>query len=497
MDSLLSLQGITKVYPGVRALDDVSFFLQAGEIHCLVGENGAGKSTLMKILAGAQKPDDGSILISGGRVEINSPSDAQRRGIGVIYQDFKLVTSLSVAENISLGHEPVKNGFLDKKRMNDEALVLLSQLGEEIDPTIQVGYLSIAKRQIVEIAKAMSRKVRILAFDEPTAPLTGQEIGNLFKVIRKLAAEGVGIIYISHRLEEIFEIGDRVTVLRDGRNVSTNAVADVDRRTLIRYMVGRDLENEYPKIVANKGKEILRLEHVGSDRLHDINLTLHCGEVLGLAGLVGAGRTEVARLIFGADRKTEGNIFLDGAEIEPRSPHDAIASGIGLLTEDRNRLGLVLSMNVRENITLAMLDTLTRKGLIRDSQERDIADRYVEELQVKPPNSELGVATLSGGNRQKVVLARWLSTQARVMMFDEPTAGVDVGAKYEIYSTIGKLAQEGKGILVISSDLPELLGICDRVAVLCEGRVTGILPRAEATQENIMALATQGVHLHG
>ncbi|MBI5472652.1 MAG: sugar ABC transporter ATP-binding protein [Ignavibacteriae bacterium] len=492
MSPLLEMCGIAKEYPGVRALADVTFELRAGEIHCLVGENGAGKSTLMKILAGALAKDAGSIVVNGQNVALHSPTDAQAAGIGIIYQDYKLVPELSVAENIFLGQEPTKqhSPFIDKKKMHDDARKLLAQLGEEIPTDLTIAMLSVAQRQMVEVAKALSRHVTILAMDEPTASLTEHETVNLFRVIRQLKSEGVGIIYISHRLEEVFEIGDRVTVLRDGKVVLTTEVAQVDKRRLIQSMVGRELEDEFPRAELTRGEEILRVEHLHAHRLHDINLTLYKGEILGIAGLVGAGRTELARVIFGADKKSSGRVVLEGTEISPDSPTDAIRAGIGLLTEDRNQLGLILQMNVRENISLASLSDLLAGPFISRGKEEALAARYVSELNIRPHDSSMEVEKLSGGNRQKVVLARWLSTDAKVLMFDEPTAGVDVGAKYEIYTSINRLAQHGIGVLVISSDLPELLGICNRIAVMCEGRVTGVLSRDEATQEKIMTLAT-------
>jgi ribose transport system ATP-binding protein len=493
MEPLLTMRGIVKRYPGVLALDHVDFTLLPGEVHCLVGENGAGKSTLMKVLAGALRKDEGEIRIEGHEVEILSPLEAQKLGIGIIYQDFKLVPGLSVAENIMLGNEPTvgPTPFLDRHAMKEAAMASLAQLGESIDTAALISDLSVAKKQMVEIAKALSRRVRMLAMDEPTAPLTDHETAILFNVIRRLKAEGVGIIYISHRLEEVFAIGDRVTVLRDGKAVNSAPLKDVDRRTLIRWMVGRDLENEYPKAQLQRGEALLQLEHINGGRLRDIGLTLYRGEVLGLAGLVGAGRTELARVLFGADPKTGGRIVLEGREVAPRTPHDAIACGIGLLTEDRNQYGLVMQMNIRENISLSNLRDVMSGPFVDRSKERAVARRFADDLRIKTPDLEASVDTLSGGNRQKVILARWLNTRAKVLIFDEPTAGIDVGVKYEIYLLINRLAQDGIGVVVISSDLPELLGICDRIAVMCEGAVTGVLERHEATQEKVMELATR------
>lgn len=489
---ILEMRNIRKEYPGVLALEDVSFELQAGEVHCLVGENGAGKSTLMKILSGALSKDAGVLLIDGQEMRISSPADSQQYGIGMIYQDFKLVPELSVAENILLGNEPRKSGspFIDYRVMHETARNILAQLGEEIDVTSIVSSLSIAKRQVVEIAKALSRKIRILALDEPSASLTDHELNNLFEVIRKLKANGVGIIYISHRLEEIFEIGDRVTILRDGKHVHTSPIAEADRRGLVRWMVGRELENEYPKINLTRGDELLSIEHLSGGMLQDISLTVHRGEIFGLAGLVGAGRTELARVLFGADRREKGLVRLEGKEINPLSPRDAIDLGLGLLTEDRNKYGLIMQMNVRENITLSNLHAVVRGLFVSRSGESTAASTYMENLRIKTPSMEQEVEHLSGGNRQKVVLARWLFTNSKLLIFDEPTVGIDVGVKFEIYNLMMNLVQKGIGVIVISSDLPEMLGIADRIGVMCEGRLMGILSKQEATQEKIMHLAT-------
>lgn len=491
MIPLLEMKGITKAYPGVLALGGVDFTLRAGEVNCLVGENGAGKSTLIKVLSGAVPKDAGTISIAGEDARLNSPADAQRLGIGVIYQDFKLVPALSVAENILLGSEPVRgrSPIIDRNAMAQKASAALARLGEEIDTDAPVGRLSVAQQQIVEIARALSRNVRILAMDEPTAPLTERETENLFKVIRSLKERGVGVIYISHRLEEIFEVGDRVTVLRDGALVHTCGIGEIDRRGLIRKMVGRELENEYPRLPLTRGEEILRIENLSSERITDVSFTLYRGEVLGLAGLVGAGRSELARIVFGADRRTGGRIFLDGVEIAPESPYHAIRQGIGLLTEDRNRFGLIMQMSIRENISLANLRAILTGPFIDRKKEETAARQLTDDLRIKAPGTGVSVETLSGGNRQKVVLARWLNTKARVLIFDEPTAGIDVGVKYEIYTLINRLAERGIGVIVISSDLPELLGICHRVAVMCEGRLTGIVEGDEATQEAVMTFA--------
>ncbi len=489
---LLRMEGIIKQYPGVRALGGVSFELRPAEVHALVGENGAGKSTLMKILAGAIARDAGTILLDGREARLTSPADAQAEGIGIIYQDFRLVPELSAAGNILLGHEPLRPGtpFIDAAAVAGVATELLGRLGETFDVRTPVRDLTTAQRQMVEIARALSRRVRILVMDEPTAPLTDRETENLFRVIRTLKAEGVSVIYISHRLEEIFQVADRITVLRDGAVVTTCPVAGTSTADLIRWMVGRTLEQEFPSIPRTPADEILRIEHLTTRRVKDVSLSVRRGEILGIAGLVGAGRSDLGRAIFGADPVESGTIVLEGKSIAPASPQDAIRAGIGLLTEDRNNQGLFLQRTVRENITIADLRQI-RRGLILDlKQEKAAADKFVNSLRIRPANREAGVETLSGGNRQKVVLARWLYTQARVLIFDEPTVGIDVGVKYEIYVLMNELARDGAGVIMISSDLPELLGVCDRIAVMCDGRITGTLTRAEATRERVMALAT-------
>ncbi len=494
MPLLLQMKNICKQYPGVQALSNVNFELLAGEVHCLVGENGAGKSTLMKVLSGAIKKDSGSIIIEGREMNFLSPADSQRAGIGMIYQDFKLVPELTVAENILLGNEPTKGKtpFIDYQKMHNVARSILTQLGEEIQTDIAVGKLSVAQRQIVEIAKAISKKIKILAMDEPSAALTENELRNLFAVIKKLKSENVGIIYISHRLEEVFEIGDRLTVLRDGKFIHSCSVCNSSRKDLVRWMVGRELEQEYPKIELQRGKEILRVENLYAGILKNVNFSVNQGEILGFAGLVGAGRSELARVIFGADPKQGGKIFLDGKEIAPHSPREAIDLGIGVLTEDRNKYGLIMQMNIRENISLSNLRGVMRGFFIQRSKENSVAEKFTNELRIKTPSIEQEVENLSGGNRQKVILARWLFTKSKLLIFDEPTVGIDVGVKYEIYNLINQLAKNGIGVIVISSELPELLGICDRIAVMWEGKIVDILMHSEASQEKIMTLATGG-----
>ncbi|MGA8264468.1 MAG: sugar ABC transporter ATP-binding protein [Ignavibacteriaceae bacterium] len=489
------MENISKHYPGVLALDDVSFELGKGEVHCLLGENGAGKSTLMKILSGALKKDAGKIFIGDKEVDYNTPSEAQKLGIGIIYQDFKLIPELTAADNIFLGSEILKSSFsfLDKRKMNELAQKALKELGEEIRTDIPVNKLSVAQRQMIEIVKSTRRNIRILAMDEPTASLTTSEIENLFKVIRKLKSEGVGIIYISHRLEEIFEIGDRVTVMRDGKIITTSEIKDTNIKELIRQMVGRELADEFPKHSVKIGEDILNLEDINRGKLKNINLKLRKGEILGLAGLVGAGRSEVARVIFGADKIEKGRIIFDGREQKFRSPKDAINAGIALLTEDRNLYGLFMERSIRENISISNLSPLMKGMFIDKAAEEKAVGNYFDQLQIKAPTQGTKVENLSGGNRQKVVLARWLHTHSKIIIFDEPTAGIDVGVKFEIYSLINKLVEQGMGVIVISSELPELIGISDRIVIMCEGRITGELMKEEFSQEKILKLATQAL----
>jgi len=490
---ILEMRNIVKRFPGVVAVDGGRLTLRAGEAHCLVGENGAGKSTLMKILAGAQPADEGEILLHGEPIELNSPHHAQQLGIAMIYQEFNLSPFLSVAENIYLGREPriPKTPFINWSKMYADATELLGRINVRLDVRKPINELSVAQQQMVEIAKALAFNSKIIVMDEPSATLTRHELDALFNLIDDLKTQGIGIIYISHRLEEIFRIGDRITVMRDGQFVGVDDVANINREKIIHMMVGRDLTEEFPKEDFELGDERLRVEGLTRDGVfEDVSFSLRTGEIVGLTGLVGAGRTEVARCIFGADRPTGGRIFLDGIEITVTSPRDAIRQGIGLLTEDRKNQGLVLGMSVRENTTLANLRSLTIGPFVNRKQERQATQEYIKELRIKTPTQEQTAQNLSGGNQQKVVLAKWLFTNSKLLIFDEPTRGIDVGAKVEIYRLMNQLVRSGVAVLMISSELPEVLGMCDRVLVMHEGRLAGELMRADATQEAIMHLAT-------
>lgn len=493
---LLEMRGISKAFPGVQALNDVSFTLHAGEIHALVGENGAGKSTLMKILTGAIPKDSGTILLQGQPVEITGPRRAIELGIAIIHQELTLIPYLTVAQNIYLGREPAGRvaGTVDWRRLNQQADELLARLGLDLRPTALVSDLSIAQRQMVEVAKALSLNARIIAMDEPTSALSEREVEALFAFIRQLRSQGVGVIYISHRLAEIFELADRVTVLRDGRHIGTAPVAEVAESTIINWMVGRTLGELYPKTSAPQPEVVLKV--VGLRRgteIQDVSFELRRGEILGLAGLVGAGRTFVARALFGADPIDAGEIWLDDQRVHIRSPQQAIKLGIGFVPEDRKAQGLFLGMAVRHNITVTILNALSRLGVVQRQRRDEVARRYVNELAIRTPGLYQRVRNLSGGNQQKVVIARWLTVNPKVLLLDEPTRGIDVGAKAEIYALMSQLASRGMGILMISSELPEILGVSDRILVMREGRVVGEFSREEATQDAIMTVATGGV----
>ena len=485
---------MTKSYPGVRALEDVSLTVLPGEVHALMGENGAGKSTLMKILAGAEHADAGEIRLEGVPVFIDTPQRAMALGVSIIYQELHLIPHLNVAENIYLGREPrLLPGIVDQRAMRRAAREVMDSLGADIDAGARVGRLSIAQRQMVEIAKATSRACRVIAMDEPSATLTSHELENLYRLIRELRGRGIGIVYISHRMDEVFAISDRVTVLRDGKNVGTSAIVETTREAVLRQMVGRDLDETFPKSVRTLGEPVLEVRGLNrAGVLHDIGFEVRAGEVVALAGLVGAGRTEVARCLFGADTCTVESVRVGGTAYVPHSPIAAIKAGIGFVTEDRKEQGVILSRPVRENITLASMGKVSRNGFVDGPAERAEAEESIQRVGVRTPSIEQKVGNLSGGNQQKVVLGKWLETAPKVLILDEPTRGIDVGAKLEIYQIMNELTTRGVGILMISSELPEVLGMADRILVMRDGRIVGELDRARATQEQIGALAVGG-----
>jgi ribose transport system ATP-binding protein len=487
----LRMTGICKAYPGVVALDNVDLEVRAGEVHVLLGENGAGKSTLMKILSGAVSRDAGSIEVDGRSADINDPRAAHAFGVRAIYQELTLVPFLSAAENIFLGREPRRlPGVIDRRRLLAQTRDALAGLGLQVDPEKPVRELGIAQQQMVEVAKALDDRARLLIMDEPTSALSDREIAELFATIERLTTRGTAVIYISHRLEEVKRIGHRVTVLRDGRRVTTRAVADLPIPEMIRLMANRELAEHFPKRRTPRGGELLRVE--GLHRrgvLEDINLTVHRGEVVGIAGLLGAGRTELARAIMGADPRHRGRIFINGAEADVHHPADAIRRRMGFLPEDRKTQGLVHGLCVRDNISLPSLARLARAGVVQTAQERTLARQYVKDLRIKTSDVEQVVAQLSGGNQQKVVLAKWLAASADVLIMDEPTRGIDVGAKVEIYELMNDLTARGAGVLMISSELPEILGMSDRILVMRLGRLVAAFDRDEATQERILEAA--------
>jgi rhamnose transport system ATP-binding protein len=490
--SLLEAIDLTKSFGAVRALQGVSFDVRPGEVHAVVGENGAGKSTLIKIVTGAERADSGTLRVAGEVVPHMDPASSRALGIAVIYQQPSLFPHLSVAENIALSLEPVGAWRpIDWKGRRAAAAAILARVGSAIDPDRTVETLSMPEQQIVEIAKAIGRRARIVLMDEPTASLTEREVEGLFGVVGRLRAEQVGVIYISHRLEEVFALADRITVLRDGRTVATRPAAELDRGELIRLMVGRDVSAVFPKQPVTIGPPVLELRGVSSaaSGIRDVTLTIHRGEIVGLAGLVGSGRTELARTLFGLTPADAGAMLLNGTPLRVRSPADAIRAGIAYVPEDRRQHGVVLDMSIAANTTLASLGAVSSGGLIDRARERAAAQEYVDRLRIKTSSVLAEAGTLSGGNQQKVALARWLSTKPSFIVLDEPTQGVDIGAKAEIHGLMQMLVERGLAILMISSELPEILGMSDRIAVMRGGTIAGVLSRAEATQSNLLALA--------
>ncbi|MBI82820.1 MAG: D-xylose ABC transporter ATP-binding protein [Planctomycetaceae bacterium] len=489
------MKAISKSFPGVRALNNVDLTLHSGEVLALLGENGAGKSTLIKILGGAHTPDEGTVFIDGKQTRMDSPTAAQRAGVGVIYQDFNLVPALTARENIFLGQHSHLLGRTKKSEERRKAESLFKRIGIDVNIESLCRDLPVAQQQIVAIAKVLSLDARIVVMDEPTAALTPREVKGLAAVIDELKSQGIGIIYISHRLDEIEQFADRITVLRDGKHVGGRPIGQITRDEMIELMVGRSLENEFPKAKSQAGDVLLTVKNLSrAPVVQNISFSLHRGEILGFAGLVGAGRTETVRLLFGVDAKESGEIWLDGSKVNITSPAQAIRHGICLLTEDRNSQGLVSGMSVQENFGLANMKWFSKLGFVNSKNEGLAFNNYVDQLTIKVTDGSQIAQTLSGGNQQKVVLAKWLQQNAEVLIFDEPTRGIDVGAKYEIYLLMNELAAQGKAILMISSELPEILGMSDRIIVMHEGKVAGeITDPAEVTQEDVMRLATGSV----
>lgn len=490
-DVIVSMKGICKTFPGVKALDNVDFELKSGEVMALLGENGAGKSTLMKILSGVYTKDGGTLKVNGTEYEHMNPKLAQHVGVAIIHQELNMCKHLSVVENMFLGRELIKNGTLDNAKMEAEAKKVLSSLGMDIDPRHIVGDMSVSKQQMVEIAKALSINAKILIMDEPTSSLTAREIEELFKIIKQLRENGCGIVYISHRLEELKEIVDRVTIMRDGKYISSADFADVSMNKIISDMVGREITEQFPRVSCKKGEKIFEVKNLNAGRMvRNINISLYEGEIVGLAGLMGAGRTETTRAIFGADPKTSGEIILDGKTLDIKCPMDAIKAGVVLAPEDRKKDGLCTGLSIRHNLALPNLDYICNVlGVINSRREDDLCTKAVENLRIKTPNVEVNSGTLSGGNQQKVVVGKWLARDSRVVIFDEPTRGIDIGAKVEIYNLMNELKKNGIAVMFISSEMPELMGIADRIMVMCDGRITGELSVEEATQEEIMRMA--------
>ena len=490
---IVSMQGISKSFPGVKALDNVRFELRSGEVMALLGENGAGKSTLMKILSGVYTRDAGTIEIFGKSYGDLTPKQAQAVGVAIIHQELNMCRHLTVAENMFLGREIYKGFMLDNAAMEREAARVLGELKIDISPRQVVGDLPVSKQQMVEIAKALSTNARVLIMDEPTSALTSKEIDDLFRIIRQLRANGCGIVYISHRLEELAHIVDRVTIMRDGQYITSMNFQNVTLDEIIAHMVGREIKEKFPRVECEKGKKVFEVKHLNAGRMvRDASFELYEGEIVGFAGLMGAGRTETTRAIFGVDPKESGEILLDGKPVSIRSPQDAIQAGIVLAPEDRKKDGLCTKLSIRHNIALPNLDLLcNRLGVVSTTKEDAMCDQAVDNLKIKTPNVDVDAGNLSGGNQQKVVVGKWLARNSRVVMFDEPTRGIDVAAKVEIYNLMNQLKQQGIAVMFVSSEMPEVMGIADRIIVMCDGRITGELSARETTQNEILTYATR------
>ncbi len=497
MDKILEIENITKEFPGVKALKGVSFDIRRGEVHALVGENGAGKSTLMKILSGVYTPTTGKIRLDGNEVTFKDPKQAQQLGVSIIHQEFSLIPYLSGVDNIFLGREKKKaNGLLDRRKMRKEADGVLQRLNADIDLNKPVSQLSVANQQFIEIAKAIAIDTKVLIFDEPTASLTGKEIDKLFELIEKLKADGVTIIYISHHLDEILQMCDRMTCLRDGEWVSTREVKDVTKQDIVKMMVGREIVNAFPEkpLHDNKGEMLLEVKNLSNKSVTDIQFSLKKGEIIGIAGLVGSGRTETVRALIGADATKEKEVYINQQKVVIKNPTDALSHGIALIPESRKTQGLVLNMTIKNNISLPIVKELSSFfGFINKKKEDAVIDQSIRELLIKTPSSKQLVKNLSGGNQQKVVLAKWLNTNCKILIFDEPTRGIDIGAKEEIYKLMRNLADKGLSIIMISSELPEILGMSDRVLVMHKGKIKAEIDGSEATSEKVMHYATGGV----
>lgn len=492
-DVILTMKGIDKSFPGVHALDHVNLEVRKGEVHALMGENGAGKSTLMKVLTGIYTKDEGTITYEGREVEFSNPREAQDAGIVIVHQELNMMGHLTVAQNIFIGREIMNGKLIDDKKMNEEARKLFDQLGIDIDPKETMSRLTVGKQQMCEIAKAISHEAKVIIFDEPSAALTEAEIEELFKIIRDLRDKQMGIVYISHRMDEIKVITDRVTVMRDGGYVGTLITKDSTKDDIINMMVGRVIYED-PKTESAVPKDapiVLKVEHLNAGRMvRDVSFELRKGEILGFSGLMGAGRTETARALFGADPKESGDIYVNGQKVDIKTPQDAVKCGIGYLSEDRKRYGIVVAKTIAENSTMASLENFMKGAFIDKKKENQVAQQYVETLKTKTPGVDQLVVNLSGGNQQKVVIAKWLVRNCDILIFDEPTRGIDVGAKSEIYQLMNELVAQGKSVIMISSEMTEILRMSDRIVVMCEGRKTGELDISEATQERIMHAAT-------